>query len=151
MNEKYKMIEEILKEENDRVCSSIDKNFCVNRTCKQCLIERVAERLSAKYQPKLPEGSVVLSKEEYAEYVELRNSEVGKLVKENRELGKHCLDWMKLYHKQLTKTEQSRKETAKEILQELYEESISNISETVDLTTFQIKQKAKQFGVEVEE
>ena len=61
------------------------------------------------------DGKVVLSREEYAE---LRNSEeVGELVKENRVLGKQCLDWMKLYHKQLTKTKQSSKETAEKILE----------------------------------
>ena len=44
----------------------------------------------------------------------------------------------------------TRKDTAKEILQELFDEATSNVSETVELTTFQIEQFANRFGVEVE-
>lgn len=46
---------------------------------------------------------------------------------------------------------QSSKETAEEIFKELYTEANSNISEIVELTTFQIKQLAKQYGVEIGE
>lgn len=42
-------------------------------------------------------------------------------------------------------------ETAEKILRDLYSEATSNVSETVELTTFQIEQLAKQFGVEVKE
>lgn len=42
------------------------------------------------------------------------------------------------------------KETAKEILQGLYDEATSRIDELVDLATFQIEQLAKKYGVEVE-
>lgn len=123
----------------------------------------LAEELLKHYQPKPPEGSVVLTKDEWAEYVELRNSEVGELVKENRELGKQCLDWMKLYHKQLTKTDEARKETAKE-----FAEKMKTINFDIDFTFKQssfedvkkvinlmfnylmdyIDEIAKQFGVE---
>lgn len=44
-----------------------------------------------------------------------------------------------------------RKETAEKILRDLYSEATSNVSETVELTTFQIEQLAKQFGVEIKE
>lgn len=106
---------------------------------------------------------VVLSKEEYAEYVELRNSEVGELVKENRQLGKQCLDWMKLYHKQLTKTDQARKETAKEILKKMlanakrlkeqfnsttYGKNKEHLIATIEIEIAGIKNLAKQYGVE---
>lgn len=46
--------------------------------------------------------------------------------------------------------ERERKETARAILQELYEEADRYINETVELNTFQIKQLAQKFGVEVE-
>ena len=100
---------------------------------------------------------VVLSKKEYGEYVELRNSEVGELVKENRELGKQCLDWMKLYHKQLAKTDEARKETAEkyfnaviEMLKEVKQFETIDIKDLVFLHE-KNKEYAKQFGVEVEE
>ena len=44
-----------------------------------------------------------------------------------------------------------RKETAEKILRDLYSEATSNVSETVELTTFQIEQLAKQFGLEIKE
>ena len=42
------------------------------------------------------------------------------------------------------------KDTAKEIFQDLYNAATSNVSETVELTSFQIVQLAKRYGVEVE-
>ena len=44
-----------------------------------------------------------------------------------------------------------RNETVEKILRDLYSEATSNVSETVELTTFQIEQLAKQFGVEIKE
>lgn len=106
---------------------------------------------------KILKGSVVLSKEEYGEYLELRNSEVGELVKENRELGRQCLDWMKLYHKQLTKTNEARKETAEKYFNAVIE-MLKEVKqfETIDIKGLVFlheknKEYAKQFGVEVEE
>lgn len=45
----------------------------------------------------------------------------------------------------------TRNETAEKILRDLYSEATSNVSETVELTTFQIEQLAKQFGVGIKE
>lgn len=59
------------------------------------------------------------------------------LVKENKQLTKELA--------------QARKETAEKILRDLYSEATSNVSETVELTTFQIEQLAKQFGLEIKE
>ena len=42
-------------------------------------------------------------------------------------------------------------EKLEKILKDLYSETTSNVSETVELTTFQIKQLAKQNDVEVKE
>ena len=42
-------------------------------------------------------------------------------------------------------------EKLEKILKDLYSETTSNVSETVELTTFQIKQLAKQYDVEVKE
>ncbi len=46
--------------------------------------------------------------------------------------------------------ERARQETAREILQELYYEATSNVSEIVKLTTFQIEQLANKYGIELE-
>lgn len=43
-----------------------------------------------------------------------------------------------------------REEVAKEILQELYDEAISYVCKVVELTTFQIEQRAKEKGIELE-
>ena len=45
----------------------------------------------------------------------------------------------------------TRNETAEKILRDLYSEATSNVGETVELTTFQIEQLAKQFGVKIKE
>lgn len=44
-----------------------------------------------------------------------------------------------------------KQETASEILQELYYEATSNVSEIVELTAFQIEQLAKAYGIELED
>ena len=45
----------------------------------------------------------------------------------------------------------ARKETAKEIFQDLYHDALLNTCETVELTKLEIETLAKRYGVEVEE
>lgn len=47
--------------------------------------------------------------------------------------------------------ERARQETAREILQELYDEAMRNTKEVVELTAFEIKQLAKGKGIELED
>lgn len=47
--------------------------------------------------------------------------------------------------------EQVRKDTAKEILQDLYNQANSTVWEAIEWTTDDIKEYAKKYGVEVEE
>ena len=51
----------------------------------------------------------------------------------------------------LTKKDVVWLEKLEKILRDLYSEATSNVSETVELTTFQIEQLAKQYGVEIKE
>lgn len=161
MNEKDKMIEEMAKDLKE--CLPNDWYWQKSVDSDTYLVAK--HFYNAGYR-KIPKGSVVLSKEEYFEYVELRNSEVGELVKENRKLGKHCLDWMKLYHKQLTKTNEARKEMAEEILTKMlakakrlkeqfnsttYGKNKEHLIATIEIEIAGIKNLAKQFGVEVKE
>ena len=84
----------------------------------------IAEHLIGQGYRKIPEGAVVLTREEYQK------------------------DFSSQFNKGY---KHGSKETAKEILQDLYIEATSNISETVELTTFQIEQLAKQYGVDLGE
>jgi hypothetical protein len=115
------------------------------------LVAQVRQEFEQEYK-----DSVVLSREEYNEYVELRNSEVAELVKENKVLGKQCLDWMKLYHKQLTKTKEASKETAEKILNELlvgFRKNfyLKNMSMTEEEFGWVIDEIAREFDVEIKE
>lgn len=49
------------------------------------------------------------------------------------------------------KADEVRKETAKEILQDLYDEASKYCDETMGLDTYEIKQLSKKYGVEVDE
>ena len=97
-----------------------------------------SERFSIKF-----ENSVVLSREEYERLklelaIEKKRADESYTQKEVEEI---------IASKERIKS----KETAEKILRDLYSEATSNVSETVELTTFQIEQLAKQFGVEIKE
>ena len=49
------------------------------------------------------------------------------------------------------KADEVRKETAKEILQDLYDEAAKYDDETMSLNTYEIKQLAIKYGIEVDE
>lgn len=49
------------------------------------------------------------------------------------------------------KADEVRKEMAKEILQDLYDEASKYCDDTMGLNTYEIKQLAKKYGVEVDE
>lgn len=60
--------------------------------------------------------------------------------------------WLKDCIESNKKTEEIvRKQTAEEILQELYDEAMRTTNEVVELTAFEIKQLAKEKGIELEE
>ena len=77
-----------------------------------------ANRLYEQGYCKIDEGSVVITK---AEYNWLVSSDKEEIVKENEELGNQCLEWMELYHKQVTKTYQARTQAVKEVLEKTKE------------------------------
>ena len=84
----------------------------------------------------------MLSREEYEDYKKYIDNCV-----EEYHRGQHEAE---VYYKNV-QIPRERKETAEKILRDLYSEATSNVSETVELTTFQIEQLAKQFGVEIKE
>ena len=96
---------------------------------------------------KLSEDSVVLSREKYEMLVnQYKNLEIKySNLCDNYRL---CKDANETLKQNIIIT---RNETAEKILRDLYSEATSNVSETVELTTFQIEQFAKQYGVEIKE
>ena len=105
-------------------------------------LELASENDCCYYQSKLPEDSVVLSREEYEDY----KKHIDNCVEEYHR-GQHEAE---VYYKNI-QIPRERKETAEKILRDLYSDATSNLSETVELTTLQIEQLAKQFGVEIKE
>lgn len=88
------------------------------------------------------QDSVVLSREEYNQLVNTKKffETAGSQIS-----AENLLVYLKEFK------EETSKETAEKILGDLYSEATSNVSETVELTTFQIEQLAKQFDVEIKE
>ena len=110
------------------------KNIVDCESCANYLFENLGYR-------KIPEGSVVLSKGEAQKYYAYKHIEPQ---------IKGCLDREVKLEKQL---KEARKETAREILQKLYDETIREGRPAVYklLSPKDIKELAKQYGVEVEE
>lgn len=96
---------------------------------------------------KINEDSIVLSREEYEMLVnQYKNLEIKySNLCDNYRL---CKDANETLKQNIIIT---RNETVEKILRDLYSEATSNVSETVELTTFQIEQLAKQYGVEIKE
>jgi hypothetical protein len=124
MTDKEKQIDEmarIIHFDYWGACGMDSCSDCPHSALNICKDKIIAERL---YNKLFPEGSVVLSREEYEKLCHLA------------------------YFGYEDVKEQARKETAREILQELYVQIDEKTPKWVET---QIKMKAKQFGVEVEE
>ncbi len=77
----------------------------------------------------------------------------GNLINEYCEGKSHCANCIakKLTDAGYRKADEVRKETAKEILQDLYDEASKYCDDTMGLNTYEIKQLANKYGVEVDE
>ena len=88
---------------------------------------------------RIPCGYVKIAEDE----IVVKKSKIGMLEK--------TIDYLEMEKAQLNKQlEQAEQEVSREILQELYDEAISYVCKTVELTAFQIEQLAKEKGVELE-
>ena len=65
-------------------------------------------------------------------------------------IAAEALAWYLIERKDYHKADEVRKETAKEILQDLYDEAAKYDDETISLNTYEIKQWATKFGIEVD-
>ena len=146
--DEQKQIEEIAKDINNTWCLKPNGDiFAINEKLNKNDIEMLAHQLVLEGYRKLPEDSVVLSKEKYGMLVnQYKNLEIKySNLSDNYRL---CKDANETLKQNIIIT---RNETVEKILRDLYSEATSNVSETVELTTFQIEQLAKQFVVEIKE
>ena len=128
------------KKQIQEMAKLIMEASCQGRECENCAwlqsvedAEECCVCLKALYNAgyrRISKDAVVLSRERY-EWLTCCFGKFEEIMNDIKELA--------------------HKEIAKKILRDLYSEATSNVSETVELTTFQIEQLAKQFGVEVED
>ena len=131
--------------------------------------ETIAKELLKHYQPKLPEDSVVLTREEFDELglvvetvQEYESDEKGQplLVKERKIVKKLRTDFTELLNQEIRELQlaQERKETAEKILDQIKflveERNGADLEDlSVDGTILEeiLVELAKQFGVEIKE
>lgn len=132
-----------------------DKEKQIKSDCEKCIHDKVCydclmtdkcwgkDNNCEHYQPKLPEDSIVISREEKQEYENLV-----KLLIYDKPIKSRVYEFIK------DTKEQSRKETAEKIFQRLFEEH-SAFSNTDIVVIWQVKEVlsdiAKEFGVEIKE
>ena len=111
------------------------------------LTENQLKKIIEEEYKKALKNKVVLSMEEYETLAnQYKNLEIKySNLSDNYRL---CKDANETLKQNIIIT---RNETVEKILRDLYSEATSNVSETVELTTFQIEQLAKQYGVEIKE
>lgn len=111
-----------------------------------CLDLRLAEYILQQGYRKIHKDDVVLTREEYDM---LANCEKEELIQENIMLGKQCLDWQELYHKNLDRTKNyekgyndGRDAVVKEILGAMKKSLLESVAS--------IDEIAKKYGVELD-
>ena len=135
------------------------------RTGESDIPKAIAEELIQYYRPKIPEGSVVLDRQEHQKYCAYkiiepqikgcldRERELEKQVKELEEQrDRQAYIAEDLIQEKHRWTEQARKETAEKILKDIMFCIDINDCNKNEMLIFNLcKMLAKQFGVEVEE
>ena len=140
------MIEEMAKVIDDRLIEANNYLGSMNKGKGYWIAQKLVEH----YQSKISEGAVVLSNEEYSDYLILQKNH--EFIREKaKELQ---ADNERLYNNLGKFKESVRKETAKEIFYKLKETLIINNEENTeffdyDYTLETIDKLANQFGVEV--
>jgi transcriptional regulator of heat shock response len=143
--EKNKQIKEMM---ND-IKAIINTYYLRNKNCDEDrYIRDMAKILLEKYQPKLPEDSVVLSREEYEILTKDIEHPTDKVLKK-LVVGKNILTEQVI--------EKTSKETAEKMLKEIYCKSVKHIkgkelSECfIELSFEQFDELARFIGVEIKE
>lgn len=102
-----------------------------------CIMKQEATVLYNAGYRKVGDDEIVIKKEDADYITELYREKIGQVEK-----------WRNLCELKIKETAQ---ETAREILQELYDEAMRTTNEVVELTAFEIKQLAKEKGIELEQ
>ena len=122
--ESEKKIEELGKDIRESLILHIEKTI---------LYPYLAQDLYSKNYRKINEDEIVISK--------------GLL----KDLTSEDYITLKQFSEHIKELRETRKETARDILKDLYYEAISNITETVELTILQIEELAEKYGVDLGE
>ena len=146
-----KMIEEMAKVIDDRLIEANNYLGSMNKGKGYWIAQKLVEH----YQPKIPDGSVVLDRQEHQKYCAYKiiEPQIKGCLDRERELEKQVAELEEqrdrqayiaedLIQEKHRWTEQERKKTAKEIIK-MIEERYGYMGILEDI--------AKQFGVEVEE
>lgn len=114
--------------------------LCDGDQCENC--EFTAEDIYNANYRKIADDEIVIKQ---TDYVELNKD----FYDWKKEYDHNCLLRLEVFEleKQL---ENVRQDTARKILQELYDEAMRYSNEVVELTAFEIKQLAKEKGIELE-
>lgn len=128
MKYKEKQIEEMAKVIDDRLIEARSWLGSMNRGEGYWIAQKLVEH----YQPKLPEDSVVLSREEYEK---LKTLEEGHIT---------CEDMLEF-------VEKARKETADKIFNDIFKLEVYDDGWNKTYYKDHIEKLAKQFGVEIKE
>lgn len=161
MEDKEKQIEEMAKDIEFAIDDAKKRGWYIKNAKKDgWVVEKllpilIAEQISEKYQPKFPEDSVVISKEEYNELKYFPNKQLSYTEK----LQRDAESYQKLTDNLISKISRleeelvnSRKETAEKFMEWLQDNELINL-----MFTKEYKQKlvndflAKQLGVEIKE
>jgi hypothetical protein len=149
------------------LCCACDFNGTKNQF--ECRSKFIARRLAKKYQPKIPEGAIVLTEGEYSdllfdEVATLKrdiaeywaNADFENVVKELHKGGYRKLDDHAIFVLRKAKSleEKVRKETAEKIVSEI--KKLIESEWTINKATYEnlcskLNELAKQFGIEIKE
>lgn len=158
--DEMKMIEEMAKTIVD--CGMSDCVFCNGK--HKCIYYKSAELLHNADYRKVGEDEIVIKKSEFERFQRIENTlkRISTVSPTEAEVENKALKetiaiilaqkrniWGR-YNEKCKEFEGAKQETAREILQELYDEAISYVCKVVELTTFQIEQRAKEKGIELE-
>ena len=130
--------------------------YTVGNQMQDFVFSLIAEELLKYYQPKLPEDSVVLSREEYEKLKQYEEKVKNGACFTQKEWLELCDEEYKRETENLSKVRQlERKETAEKILNEiLFVESVEGWEENEQLVKFsnkivdKIEELANKYGVE---
>lgn len=136
-------------------CDNTPNEDCVGCDCDECGAKAI---INAGYR-KVGKDEIVIKKSEYETLKKDKNDYKQRFESSDKrfeQLLRTSVETVEKKHQYWENKckeigDVASKETAREILQELYDEAMRNTKEVVELTVFEIKQLAKEKGIELED